>query len=185
MSGPTVNRHQRKPAHLQVVTTLRIENKSRCEETGTKPRRTITGPLTVAENPHPHLINHEDFQFLSFLFAETIDNLVSITLFGVDAMMLELIKGTTKMEVCRAIQVATDQEFVLGGRSDRSAAVVHGSLVPFDSLRCLCSVGIRLPVQVWHLQCRSQFPLVVEGRKDLQKVQLYPCAWAVPSLQQN
>src|ERR1700722_639334 len=149
-----------------------------------KSRRTIVGPLTFAENPHPHLINHEYFQFLSFLFAETIDNLVSITLFSVDTMMLELVKGTTRMEVRRAIQVATDQEFVLGGRSDRSAAVVHGSLVPFDGLRCLCSVGIRLPVQVWHLQYRSQLSFIVEGRKDLQKVQLYPCALAVPSLQQ-
>ena len=79
-----------------------------------KSRRTIVGPLTVAENPHPHLINHEYFQFLSFLFTETIDNLVSITLVGVDAMVLELVKGTTKMEVGRAVQVATDQEFVLG-----------------------------------------------------------------------
>jgi hypothetical protein len=162
-----------------------MESKSRCGEPSTKSKRTITGTLTVAENPHPHLINHEYFQLLSFLFAETIDNLVSIALFGVDAMMLELVKGTTKMEVRRAIQVATDQEFVLGGRSDRSAAVIHASLVPFDGLRCLCSIGIRLPVQVWHLRCRSQFPFVAEGRKDLQKVQLYPCAWAVPSPQQN
>jgi hypothetical protein len=138
-----------------------------------KSRRTITGPLTVAENPHPHLINHEYFQLLSFLFAETIDNLVSITLFGIDAMMLELVKGTTKMEVRRAIQVATDQEFVLGGRSDRSAAVVDGSLVPFDGLRCLCSVGIRLPVQVWHLRCTSQFSFVVGRAKKTYKKYSY------------
>jgi hypothetical protein len=53
--------------------------------------------------------------------------------------------------------------------------------VPFDGLRCLYSIGISLPVQIWHLRCRSQFSFVMEGRKDLQKVQLYPCAWAVPS----
>src|ERR1700722_9350203 len=105
-----------------------------------KSRRTIVGPLTVGENTHPHLINYEYYQFLSFLSAETIDNLVSITLFSVDTMMLELVKGTTRMEVRRAIQVATDQEFVLGGRSDRSGGGVHGSLGPFDCFGLLCSV---------------------------------------------
>jgi hypothetical protein len=139
-------------ARLQVAETGKVTG-GRRDPQGPRIRRG-QGLHTTAKNPYPHLIHHEDFQFLLGPFAETENDLVSIAFFGINAVVFELVKGTTKMKVCRAIQIATDEVFIFDGPSDRLTAVVRGVVVPFDGLSGLYSVSVCIPMQVWHL-CRA------------------------------
>jgi hypothetical protein len=68
--------------------------------------------LTVAENPDPQLVNHEDFESVfrvlvrkRMVFAIAINDLINVSFLGIDAMVLELIQSPSNVKT-GVVQIA-------------------------------------------------------------------------------
>ena len=80
----------------------------------------------------------------------TIDDLIFVTFVGVDAVVTELIQRPTKVQICRMMQVASNEAFILALAFAERVVVTSYYLA--DSVSHALAIRICLPMQIRHEQ---------------------------------